>query len=64
MEVLVKRMTDTKDGRGERKDKEWHRERGDTGESVGERNDRHKRGEGDKREDRGVVHVLREREEL
>ena len=38
-----------------------HRWRGDTGGSVGGRNDRHKRGEGDKREDRGVVHVLRER---
>ena len=55
MEVLVKRMTDTKDGRGWREDKEWLRGRGDTGGSVSERNDRHKRGEGDKREDRWWV---------
>ena len=38
VEVLAKRMTDTKDGRGLREDKEWHRGRGDTGGSVGERN--------------------------
>ena len=46
MEVLVNRMTDTKDGRGLREDKEWHRGRGDTGGSVGEENDRHKGWEG------------------
>ena len=45
---MVKRSTtDTKDGRGLREDKEWHRGRGDTGGSVGEEiNDRHKGWEG------------------
>ena len=46
MEVLVKGITDTKERRGQREDKERHRGRGDTGGSVGEENDRHKGWEG------------------
>ena len=46
MEVLVKGITDKKERRGQREDKEWHRGRGDTGGSVDEENDRHKGWEG------------------
>ena len=46
MEVLVKGITDTKEGRGYTEDKELHIWRGDTGGSVGEENDRYKGWEG------------------